>query len=158
MTGEERARAAAAAMMAADAASKWFGAELEEVREGYARMGLTVRAEHLNGHGICHGGVSFALADSAFAFACNSRNQRTVAAHDIISFVAPAQAGDRLTAEAREVVREGRSGIYDVRVTNQHGKVIAELRGFSRTIAGHLFDEEDAAAGQAGAQREESSA
>lgn len=154
MTGDERARAAAAAMMAADAASKWFGAEIEEVREGYARMGLTVRAEHLNGHGICHGGVTFALADSAFAFACNSRNQRTVAAHDVISFIAPAHEGDRLTAEAREVVQEGRSGIYDVRVTNQDGRVIAELRGFSRTIRGQLFDENTAAA-QAGGQGEE---
>lgn len=146
MTGEERARRAAAAMMAEDHAAKWFGCELEHVAPGAARMGLTVQAHHVNGHDICHGGVIFALADTAFAYACNSRNQRTVAMHNLISFLAPGRTGDRLTANAREVMQEGRNGIYDVRVTNQDGALISEFRGFSRSIKGRLFDEDDASA------------
>ena len=109
--------------------------------EGRATLTMTVRPEHCNGHGICHGGVTFMLADSAFAFACNSRNLSTVAQHNMISYLAPGRAGDVLTAEAHEVTQTGRSGIYDVTVTNQEGTLIAEFRGFSRQIKGQLFDE-----------------
>jgi acyl-CoA thioesterase len=140
MTPDERAHRAAEAMWASDAASPWLGMELGPVGEGRATLALTVAPHHCNGHGTCHGGVIFALADSAFAFACNSRNEATVAQHAQVSFLAPARAGDRLTAEAREVHRAGRSGIYDVRVTGPDGPV-AEFRGMSRQVRGQLFEE-----------------
>ena len=91
-----------------------------------------------NGHGICHGGFIFTLADSAFAFACNTYNQRTVAQHCAVTFVQPGRRGDRLTAHAVERSRTGRSGIYDVTVRDSHGEVVAEFRGHSRTISGTL--------------------
>lgn len=141
MEPEDRARRSAEAMWAKDAASRWFGMTLDEVGPGWARMSLTVEAQHCNGHDICHGGVIFALADSAFAFACNSRNRTTVAQHNMISFVAPGRRGDRLVAEAKEVSLQGRSGIYDIRVTRGDGTVIAEMRGCSRAIQGSFFDE-----------------
>jgi len=141
MTPKERAAKAAAAMWADDQASKWAGMELCHVDEGEARLELTVASHHCNGHGICHGGVTFMLADSAFAFACNSRNQSTVAQHNMISFTAPGRLGDRLIAKAREVSLTGRSGIYDVTVSNQDGQMIAEFRGCSRAVKGQLFDE-----------------
>lgn len=141
MTPTERARKSAEAMWANDKASKWAGMEITHVDEGTATLELTVEAHHCNGHAICHGGVIFMLADSAFAFACNSRNQSTVAQHNLINFLAPGKQGDRLTAHAREVSLTGRSGIYDVTVTNQDGQRIAEFRGMSRAIKGHLFDE-----------------
>ena len=109
--------------------------------EGIASLILTVQAHHCNGHGICHGGIIFSLADSAFAFACNSRNQATVAQHNTISYIAPGQLGDTLTADAREVSLSGRNGIYDVTVINQDNKKIAEFRGMSRAINGNLFQE-----------------
>jgi acyl-CoA thioesterase len=129
-------------MWADDRASAWFGMRLVDVDEGRAVLELTVQDHHCNGHGIGHGGVTFSLADSAFAFACNSRNQRCVAQHNMISFVAPAQAGDVLTARATETELTGKNGIYDVTVTNQNGQTIAQMRGFSRAIRGHLFQEE----------------
>jgi acyl-CoA thioesterase len=89
-----------------------------------------------NGHGTCHGGFIFSLADSAFAFACNSYNDIAVAQHCSITYINPVRVGDRLTAVAREVSRRGRSGIYDIRITNQHGVVVAEFRGHSRTLEG----------------------
>ena len=141
MTPKERAERSAAAMWAEDNASKWAGMEITHMDEGAAVLELTVAPHHCNGHGICHGGVTFMLADSAFAFACNSRNQSTVAQHNVISFTAPGRTGDRLIASAREVSLTGRSGIYDVKVTNQDGATIAEFRGFSRAIKGQLFDE-----------------
>lgn len=141
MTPQERARRSARAMWAEDNASKWAGMEITHIDEGTATLEMTVQAHHCNGHGICHGGVTFMLADSAFAFACNSRNQATVAQHNVISFIAPGRQGDRLRAVAREVSLTGRSGIYDVTVTNQDGTVIAEFRGMSRAIRGHLFQE-----------------
>ncbi|WP_372611135.1 hydroxyphenylacetyl-CoA thioesterase PaaI [Aquicoccus sp.] len=141
MTPKERAEKSAAAMWADDNASKWFGMEITEIDEGRAILELTVAAHHCNGHGICHGGVTFALADSAFAFACNSRNQATVAQHNLISYLAPGRAGDRLRAEAVELSLQGRSGIYDIKVTKEDGTVIAEFRGFSRAIKGQLFEE-----------------
>ncbi|ATG44374.1 hydroxyphenylacetyl-CoA thioesterase PaaI [Phaeobacter sp. LSS9] len=141
MTPKDRAEKSAAAMWAGDHASKWAGMEITHVDEGEATLELTVAQHHCNGHGICHGGVTFMLADSAFAFACNSRNQSTVAQHNVVSFTAPGRLGDRLIAKAHEVSLTGRSGIYDVTVSNQNGQQIAEFRGFSRAIKGQLFDE-----------------
>ena len=144
MTPKERAEKSAAAMWADDHASKWFGFEITHVDEGTATLEMTVVQHPCNGHGIGHGGVTFALADSAFAFACNSRNQATVAMHNVISYLAPVRLGDRLSATATEVNLSGRNGIYDVRVTNQDGKLISEFRGMSRAIKGSLFEEESA--------------
>lgn len=141
LTPDTRARKSAEAMWADDNASKWFGMEIAGVSEGQATLTLKVELHHCNGHGICHGGVIFSLADSAFAFACNSRNQVTVAQHNTINFIAPGQLGDVLTANAREISLTGRSGVYDATVTNQDGKVIAEFRGMSRAIRGQLFEE-----------------
>ena len=144
MTPDERAKLSADAMWSDDHASKWFGMQIDEVSEGRAVLSMSVEQQHCNGHGICHGGVTFSLADSAFAFACNSRNQNTVAQHNSINFVAPGQLGDRLSATAVERSLTGRSGIYDVTVTNQDGRTIAEFRGMSRAIKGQLFEEPDA--------------
>ncbi len=141
MTPKERAEKSAAAMWAHDEASKWFGMEIAEVDEGRAVLTLTIAPHHCNGHGMCHGGVTHALADSAFAFACNSRNTATVAQHTTISFLAPGKKGDQLTATATEVTVAGRNGIYDVRVTNQDNTLIAEFRGISRAIGGQNFEE-----------------
>ncbi|MGB3555524.1 MAG: hydroxyphenylacetyl-CoA thioesterase PaaI [Jannaschia sp.] len=141
MSPDDRARTSAQAMWDGDAASKWMGFELIEVSEGRAVLTLAVAPRHCNGHGTCHGGVIFALADSAFAFACNSRNQSTVAQHATVSFTAPARSGDVLRAEAREVSLTGRSGLYDVSVTTGDGDRVAEFRGMSRAIPGHLFEE-----------------
>ncbi|MEM9580716.1 MAG: hydroxyphenylacetyl-CoA thioesterase PaaI [Pseudomonadota bacterium] len=146
MTPKDRAERSAAAMWASDRASPWAGMSAPDVDEGRAQMALQVQEHHCNGHGICHGGVIFMLADSAFAFACNSRNQATVAQHNTISFIAPGRLGDVLTADAREISLTGRSGITDVRVTNQDGAVIAEFRGASRAIKGQNFDEGEGAA------------
>ena len=140
MTPDDIAQKSAKAMWANDRASKFLGFEIVEVSEGEATLGMTVLEDHCNGHGICHGGIIFALADSAFAFACNSRNQATVAQHNTISYLAPGQLGDRLRAVAREVALKGRSGIYDVTVSTQTGTVIAEFRGNSRAIKGVLFE------------------
>ena len=141
MTPKERAQASAKAMWSWDGASQWLGMSLVEVDEGRAVLELTVKDHHCNGHGMLHGGITFSLADTAFAFACNSRNQATVAQHNVISYTAPGRLGDQLKAEAREVSLNGRSGVYDVRVTNQNKKVVAEFRGFSRAVGGTIFDE-----------------
>jgi acyl-CoA thioesterase len=141
LTPKERAEKSAEAMYASDAASQWLGLSIVEVDEGRAVMQITVQPHHCNGHGICHGGITFSLADSAFAFACNSRNQTVVGQHTYMNYLAPGQSGDVLTATAREVQVTGRSGIYDVTVTNQTGTVIAEFRGVSRQIPGQHFDE-----------------
>ena len=141
MTPKERAQKSAQAMWENDKASKWIGMQISNMDEGIASLILTVQAHHCNGHGICHGGIIFSLADSAFAFACNSRNQATVAQHNTISYIAPGQLGDTLTADAREVSLSGRNGIYDVTVINQDNKKIAEFRGMSRAINGNLFQE-----------------
>lgn len=143
MTPKERAAASAAAMWSDDGASQWLGMSLVEVDEGYAVMELTVEPHHCNGLGMCHGGITYSLADSCFAFACNSRNQSTVAQHNTITYTAPGQRGDTLRAVAREVSLVGRNGIYDVRVSNQNNQTIAEFRGLSRAISGTLFDEEE---------------
>lgn len=130
------ARASAAAMWEKDLASRSLGMSLDAVGPGEAQLSLTVTAEMTNGHKTCHGGYIFTLADSAFAFACNSYNQNTVAQHCSVTFLRPAFAGDRLSASAREVSRIGRGGIYDITVTNQNGEHVAEFRGHSRTVKG----------------------
>jgi acyl-CoA thioesterase len=132
------AAASAEVMLGDDKASAAAGIELVEVGPGRATVAMTVRADMVNGHDIAHGGYVFLLADTAFAVACNSYGQRTVAAGCDIAFVAPAHTGDQLTAEAVERHRAGRSGIYDVAVRRDDGTVVAELRGRSRTITGTL--------------------
>jgi len=129
------ARACADAMWKEDNASQGLGIEIVEIGPGAAVLTMTIQPHMVNGHGIAHGGFIFTLADSAFAFACNSHNGRTVAAQCHISFIQPGMLGDRLVATAREISRTGRSGIYDVRVA-VGGTAIAELRGHSRTIGG----------------------
>jgi acyl-CoA thioesterase len=136
MDANQLARAAADAMWAEDRASRGLGMEIVAVAPGRAELAMTVTEAMVNGHDLCHGGFIFTLADSAFAFACNSRNQRTVAQHCAITFIVPGKLGDRLSARAAERSRSGRSGIYDITVTRQDGTVIAEFRGHSRTIEG----------------------
>lgn len=138
MTADELARACADAMWADDAASSGLGMELVSVGPGCAELAMTVTERMVNGHKICHGGFIFLLADSTFAFACNTYNQRTVAQHCAISFIEAGRLGDRLIARGVEKNRRGRSGIYDITVTRQDGRVIAEFRGHSRTIEGEL--------------------
>jgi acyl-CoA thioesterase len=138
MTADDIAHAAAQAMWAYDRATQSLGMVLSAVSAGTATITMTVRDDMVNGHGICHGGFLFALADSAFAFACNSRNLITVASGARIDFLRPAKLGDQLTAVARQVHQGRRSGLYDSVVTNQHGDVIAEFRGNSATIGGTL--------------------
>lgn len=133
------AEACARVMWDDDNATRHLGMELVSIAPGEAVIAMDITDTMTNGHGTCHGGYMFTLADSAFAFACNSHNQRNVAQHCSVSFIAPTFRGDRLTASAQEVSRRGRSGIYDVRITNQEGEIVAEFRGHSRTIKGtHL--------------------
>lgn len=132
------AEAAGAAMFARDAASQGLDMKLVEIRPGYARMTMPVRGDMLNGHQTCHGGFIFALADSAFAFACNSHNHTTVGAGCTIDYLAPGRLDDLLTAEAVERTLAGKTGIYDVNVTNQEGKMIATFRGKSHRVAGEV--------------------
>lgn len=133
---DDLARACADLMWAEDNASRGLAMSLDAVGPGRSRLSMTVTDAMVNGHGLCHGGYIFTLADSAFAFACNTYNQRTVAAGCQIVYVAPGRLGDRLTAEAVERQRSGRSGIYDVTVRRQDGTVLAEFRGNSRTVKG----------------------
>jgi acyl-CoA thioesterase len=135
LSREDLARACAQAMWKEDDASKGLGMEILQISPGEAVLTMTILPNMVNGQGIAHGGFIFTLADSAFAFACNSHNQRAVAAQCNISFIRPGKLGDRLVATAREISRSGRSGIYDVRVTVNE-TAIAELRGHSRTIGG----------------------
>ena len=132
------ARACAEAMWAEDSASRGLGMELITVEPGHAVLAMRVTDRMVNGHKLCHGGFIFALADSAFAFACNTYNQRTVAQQGTITFINSAHLGQRLVANAVERQRVGRAGIYDVTVTRDEGFVIAEFRGHSRTIEGEL--------------------
>ena len=123
-----------------DPASKGLGMTLDEIRPGYARMSMRVRADMLNGHASCHGGFIFTLADSAFAFACNSHNLNTVGAGCTIDYLAPGREGDLLTAEAVEQALAGNTGVYDVTVTNAEGKTIALFRGKSHRVSGMVTD------------------
>jgi acyl-CoA thioesterase len=135
LSPQDIARACADAMWAEDDASKGLGMEIVEIGPGHATLAMIVRPDMVNGQRIAHGGFIFTLADSAFAFACNSHNERVVAAQGQITFIRPGNLGDRLVATAREITRGGRSGIYDVRVT-AGDTVIAEFRGHSRVIPG----------------------
>lgn len=134
------AREAADVMWADDRASQGLGMAIAAVEDGRAVLTMTVREDMTNGHGLCHGGFIFALADSAFAFACNSSGQRAVASQCAVTYLRPARLGDRLTATAVERYREGRQGITDVTVADAAGVVIAEFRGHSRTIPGSLLE------------------
>jgi acyl-CoA thioesterase len=132
------AERSAQALYERDRASQSLGMRLLEVRPGCARVAMTVRPDMVNGHDVCHGGIVFALADSAFAFACNSYNESTVAAAAAIDFLAAARAGDELTAEASELWRTRRNGIYEIQVSNQRGERVALFRGRSYRIDGQV--------------------
>jgi acyl-CoA thioesterase len=123
-----------------DRATRWLGMKLEEIRAGYARLTMIVTESMTNGQAMCHGGLIFTLADSSFGYACNSRNQRALAANCHIDFLAPARVGDLLTAECREQAISGRTGIYDSSVTNQKGELVAVFRGKSATIKGKWIE------------------
>ena len=123
-------------LFANDRASKMLGMRIVEIGPGTATLALTVRDDMLNGHGICHGGLIATLADSTFAFACNSYDELTVASGFGIDFIAPGRSGDVLTARCLEVAKSGRTGVYDIEVTNQRGERIAVFRGRSYTIKG----------------------
>lgn len=136
------ARACADIMWADDPASQRLGMQIERIAPGEATITMPITDAMVNGHGTCHGGYIFALADSAFAFACNTRNQRCVGQHCSITYLAPAFENDCLRATAREVDRRGRSGLYDVCLTNQRGERIAEFRGHARTVRGTFLPEQ----------------
>jgi acyl-CoA thioesterase len=123
-----------------DPASRSLGMLLAEIRPGYARMTMPVRADMLNGHQTCHGGYIFMLADSAFAFACNSHNHNTVGAGCTIDYLAPGREGDVLCAEATEQALAGKTGVYDIRVLNQEGRTVALFRGKSHRVAGMVAE------------------
>jgi len=133
------ARACAEAMYADDAAAQALGITIEEMKCGYARMKMTVRAEMLNGHRICHGGFLFLLADAAFAYACNSQNKNTVAQNCDIDFLRPGKQGDVLIAVAEERQRGSRMGLYDVTISRSDGKILAYFRGRSSQIKGTVI-------------------
>ena len=135
---QRQAERATAALFARDRASQALGMRLTGARPGWARVAMLVRADMVNGHGVCHGGIVFALGDSAFAFACNSYNESTVAAAATIDFLAAARAGDELSAEASELWRTRRNGLYEIVVSNQRGERIALFRGRSYRIDGQV--------------------
>jgi acyl-CoA thioesterase len=142
LSPDDLARACAEAMWKEDDASKGLGMEILQIGPGQATLTMTVGPSMVNGQRIAHGGFIFTLADSAFAFACNTHNERVVAAQGNISFIRPGKLGDRLVATAREISRSGRSGIYDVQVTVDD-VVIAEFRGHSRSIGGTWLQAEN---------------
>ena len=143
MTPQTCAEKCAEIMYAKDPASSGLGMQITKIAPGQATLTMRVRPDMLNGHGICHGGFTFALADSAFAFACNTYNQLTVAQQNQITYLTPGADGELLTAAAAEVSKTGRSGVYDVTVTGEDGRTIALFRGLSRTVKGQHFPQED---------------
>jgi len=134
--GQAIAEAVRDRMFAQDAASRGLGMQVEAVGPGFSKLSMTVRPDMLNGFQTCHGGFIATLADSAFAFACNSRNEVTVASGIVVDFLAPVYEGDLLRAECHEVALTGRTGVYDITVMNQHGKVVVVMRGRSHTMKG----------------------
>lgn len=142
MTPQERAERSAAAMWARDQASQAMGFRLCWVKPGRACLEMEVREDQLNGHGTCHGGIIFALADSAFGFACNSYNRLVVGQETNTTFLSPGKPGETLRAEAVEAALTGRSGVYDVTVTGRDGRKVALFRGLCRQISGQHFEEE----------------
>jgi acyl-CoA thioesterase len=139
MSADDLARRVAECLRGREGTGPAWNVEIEEVREGYARIAMVVRADMLNGKAIAHGGMIFALADTAFAYACNSRNVNTVAQSANVNFLAPGQLGDRLVAEAREQALSGRSGVYHVIVRNQNDEKIAVFQGLSRSLGGPVI-------------------
>ncbi|MFV0276617.1 MAG: hydroxyphenylacetyl-CoA thioesterase PaaI [Parahaliea sp.] len=142
LDAQQLAAASADAMWAGDRASQALGMHIERMAPGRAVIAMTVREDMVNGHGICHGGFIFTLADSAFAFACNSENHSAVAAGARVEFLAPGRLGDRLTASAAQVHQGRRTGLYDVTVSNQEGATLALFRGNSHRIGGALVNTE----------------
>jgi acyl-CoA thioesterase len=140
MSADELARKVAENLLSREGTGAAWAIEIEDAREGAARIAMVVRKDMLNGHATCHGGMIFALADTAFAYACNSRNVETVAQNATIAFLAPGREGDRLVAEAREQALSGRSGVYQVTVTNQNGEKIAVFQGLSRALGGTVIN------------------
>ena len=136
MDAQALAEAARDAMWATDQASQDAGMSVVAIAPGQATLQMRVRDDMLNGHKICHGGFMFLLADSTFAFACNSHNQKAVAQQCSISFLQPVYGNELLTATATELVLQGRSGIYDIAIRNEKDEVVAQFRGHSRTIKG----------------------
>lgn len=134
------AEAVADSMWSRDRATQALGMRIEAIRPGYARISMPVREDMLNGHRICHGGLIFTLADSAFAYACNSYNKNTVASACHIDFLAPGREGDMLQAEAVEQSASGRTGVYDVTVRDGEGRTLALFRGKSYRISGDVID------------------
>ncbi len=132
----------AAALYERDRASQSLGMHISAMRPGFARLTMKVRADMVNGHELCHGGLLFTLADSAFAFACNSYNESTVAAAGSIDFLLGARLGDELTAEARELWRSKRNGLYEIVILNQRGERVALFRGRSYRIEGPVLPPE----------------
>jgi len=137
------AKRVAHAMLASEGTGPAWGIVIEEAREGYSRIHMRLRADMLNGHGIAHGGMVYALADTAFAYACNSRNLRTVAAQATMVFLDSAKEGELLIAEAQEQALVSRSGVYNVSVRTEVGRPIAEFQGFSRSIGGPYIETGD---------------
>ena len=142
LSPDDLARACAEAMWKDDQASQWLGMAIVDIKAGQATLSMTVQPHMVNGQRIAHGGFIFTLADSAFAFACNSHNEKALAAQGSITFIRPGRLGDLLVASAREISRSGRSGIYDVQVKVGE-EVIAEFRGHSRVIPGTWLPETD---------------
>ena len=140
MDANELADRVARTMLAAEGSGPAWGIRIEEAREGYARVSMAVRPDMLNGHGIAHGGMIFALADSAFAYVCNGGNHASVAAQASIVFLGKAEEGETLVAEGQEVAREGRAGVTRVSVKTSTGRDIAEFTGYSRTLGGAVVD------------------
>ena len=139
MNADELARRVATEMLASEGTGPAWGIKIEEVRHRYARVSMVVRPDMLNGHGIGHGGMIFALADSAFAYVCNGGNHASVAAQASIVFLDKVAEGETLIAEAEEVVREGRAGVTRVAVRTSDGRPIAEFTGYSRTLGGAVI-------------------
>ena len=134
------AQRVASAMLASEGTGPAWGIEIEDAREGYSRIRMRLRPDMLNGHGKAHGGMVYALADTAFAYACNSRNLRTVGAQATMVFLDGAEAGEMLIAEAQEQVVVARSGVYNVSVRTDAGRPIAEFQGFSRSVGGPYIE------------------
>jgi acyl-CoA thioesterase len=143
MSADNVASRIAHSMLAAEGTGPAWGVEIEEVRAGYARIRMTLRPDMLNGHGIAHGGMIFALADTAFAYACNSRNVRTVAAQASIIFLDQAREGEVLIAEAEEQALVARTGVYNVAVRTADGRAIASFQGYSRTVGGQFIGDQE---------------
>lgn len=140
MDANELAGRVAQEMLAAEGTGPAWGIVIEEARKGYCRLSMTLRDDMLNGHRTAHGGMIFALADTAFAYVCNGANERTVAAQASIVFLGSAEAGETLIAEGEEAATSGRSGVTRVSVRTSDGRAVAEFTGYSRTIGGEVVD------------------